>query len=95
MKKEIRNLNTSKAHQRFLSIYKTMLSYCLKCRRKDSKSQKVANAIKEKLISLTKLAVCGSRKSKFIKEREASGLLSSFEIKISLSQIPFAGSILL
>ena len=49
-----------------------MLSYCLKCRRKDSKNQKVANTIKEKLIILAKLAVCGSRKSNFIKEREAS-----------------------
>ena len=72
-----------------------MLSYCLKCRRKDSKNQKVANTIKEKLIILAKLAVCGSRKSNFIKEQEASGVLSSFEIKISLSQIPLAGSILL
>ena len=72
-----------------------MLSYCLKCRRKDSKNQKVANTIKEKLIILAKLAVCGSRKSNFIKEREASGVLSSFEIKIPLSQIPLAGSILL
>ena len=72
-----------------------MLSYCLKCRRKDSKNQKVANTIKEKLIILAKLAVCRSRKSNFIKEREASGVLSSFEIKISLSQIPLAGSILL
>ena len=72
-----------------------MLSYCLKCRRKDSKNQKVANTIKEKLIILAKLAVRGSRKSNFIKEREASGVLSSFEIKISLSQIPLAGSILL
>ena len=72
-----------------------MLSYCLKCRRKDSKNQKVANTIKEKLIILAKLAVRGSRKSNFIKEPEASGVLSSFEIKISLSQIPLAGSILL
>ena len=47
-----------------------MLSYCLKCRRKDSKNQKVANTIKEKLIILAKLAVCGSRKSNLSKSEK-------------------------
>ena len=34
MKEEIKNLKASKINQRFKSIYKTMLSYCLKCRKK-------------------------------------------------------------
>ena len=38
-----------------------------------------------------KCAVCGSKKLRFIKEQEASGLLSSLGIKTSLSQIPLVG----
>ena len=34
MKEDIKNLKTEIVHQRFYSLYKTMLSYCLKCRKK-------------------------------------------------------------
>ena len=37
---------------------------------------------------LLKCEVCDSKKSKFIKDQEASGLLSSLEIKTPLSKIP-------
>ena len=43
---------------------------------------------------LSKCAVCGIKKSKFIKEQEASGLLSDLGIKTPLSKIPIAGPIL-
>ena len=33
MKEELRNLKTSTVNQRFWSIYKTTLSYCLRCRK--------------------------------------------------------------
>ena len=36
-------------------------------------------------------AICESKKSKFIKQQQASGLLSSLGIKIPLSTIPLAG----
>ena len=39
---------------------------------------------------LSKCAVCDSKKTKFIKEKEASGLLSSLGIKASLSKIPLS-----
>ena len=39
-------------------------------------------------------AVCGSKKSRFIKEHEARGLLRSLGIKTPLSQISIVGSIL-
>ena len=39
-------------------------------------------------------AVCGSKKLRFIKEQEASGLLSSLGIKITFSQIPLVGPLL-
>ena len=43
MKEEIKNLKTQTVHQRFQSICKTMLSYCLKCRKNtESKNWKVA-----------------------------------------------------
>ena len=43
---------------------------------------------------LSNFAVCDSKKSRFIKEQEASGLLSSLEIKRHLSKIPLVGPIL-
>ena len=33
-------------------------------------------------------AMCGSKKSRFIKEQEASGVLSSFRLKTQLNKIP-------
>ena len=43
---------------------------------------------------LSKCAVCDSKKSKFIKEQEASGLLSSLGIKTPLSKISLVGPLL-
>ena len=43
---------------------------------------------------LSKRAICGSKKSKFIKNQEAKGLLSSLGLKTSLSKIPLLGDIL-
>ena len=41
MKQETKNLKASTVYQRFQSIYKTMLSYCLKCRKNtESKNPK-------------------------------------------------------
>ena len=61
-----------------------MLSYCLKSRKKiKSKNPEVARARKGRIILLSKCIVCDSKKSKFIKEQETSGLLSSLEIKTS------------
>ena len=52
-----------------------MLTYCLKCKKDtesvDSKMLKTKNG---RLMLLSKCAVCGSKKSKFIKEQEAKGL---------------------
>ena len=47
-----------------------------------------------RIMLLSKFAVYDSKKSKFIKEQGASGLLSSLGIKIPLSQIPLVGSLL-
>ena len=43
---------------------------------------------------LSKCAICGTKKSRFIKEQEASELLSSLGIKAPLNKIPLLGYIL-
>ena len=40
-----------------------------------------------KIMLLSKCAVCASKKSKFMKQQEASGLLSSLELKTPFSKI--------
>ena len=41
-----------------------------------------------KLVLLSKFVVCSSKKSRFIKEQEAKGLLSNLRIKTPLGKIP-------
>ena len=43
---------------------------------------------------LSKWAICGSKKPKFIKNQEAKGILSSLGIKTPLSKIPLLGDVL-
>ena len=72
-----------------------MLSYCLKCRKiTDSKNPKVVKSKYARIMLLSKCPVCNSKKSKFIKEQEARGLLSSLGIRTCLSQIPLLGLLL-
>ena len=72
-----------------------MLSYCLKCRKNtESTNPKVARTKNRKIMPLLKCAVCDRKMSKFIKEQEASGLLSTLEIKAPLSKIPLVGPLL-
>ena len=42
---------------------------------------------------LSKCVVCGSKKSKFIKKQEASGISSNLGIRMPLSKIPVLGDI--
>ena len=72
-----------------------MWSYCFKCRKKtEGKNPKVATIKNGRTISLWKCAVCSTKKSKFVKEQKASGLLSSLWIKTPLSKIPLVGLLL-
>ena len=43
---------------------------------------------------LSKCAICGSKKSRFIKNQEAKGLLSNLGVKTPLSKVPILGDIL-
>ena len=69
-----------------------MLAYCLKCRKntknKDAKMVKTKNG---RLALLSKCPICGSKKSIFVKEQEAEGLLCNLGIKTPLSKILLLG----
>ena len=72
-----------------------MLSYCLKCRKNtESINPKVSKTINGKTMILLKCAICGSKKSKFINEQQAKGLLSNLGIRTTLNKIPLLGDIL-
>ena len=70
-----------------------MLSYCFKCRKNtESKILQIVETENRRTMLLSKCPVCDSKKSKFIKEQGASGLLSSLGIKTLLSKISSVGS---
>ena len=72
-----------------------MLSYCLKCKRNtESINPKVLKSTNGKAIILSKCTICGSKKSKFIKQQEAKGLLSNLGLRTPLNKIPVLGDIL-
>ena len=69
-----------------------MSSFGLMCREKtDSKNAMVTNTNIVKLIILLK---CDTKKWNFIKEQEASGLLSNLGLKTPISKIPLVGTLL-
>ena len=69
--------------------------YCLNCRKNtESKNLKVAMKKVGRIMLLSQFAVRDSKKSKFIKEKEAGGLLSYLEIKTPLNKIPSLGPLL-
>ena len=68
--------------------------YCLNCK-------KNAKNINPKILStsngkamISKSAISGSKKSRFIKNQEAKGLFSNFGIKMPLNKVPIWGDIL-
>ena len=72
-----------------------MLSYCLNCRKNtESKNPKSLRTKNGRIMVFSKCEVCENKKSKFIKEQEASGLLSSLGLKTPLSKTPLVGPIL-
>ena len=75
-------------------MYK-MESYCLKCKKYTKNiNPQLSSTSNGKTMILSKCAICGSKKSKFIKQQEAKGLLSKLGIKTPLSKIPILGDIL-
>ena len=72
-----------------------MKSNCLKCR-KDTENidSKVSNTSNGRKTILSKYSVCGSKKSRFIKNQEAKGLLGNLSVRAPLSKVPILGNIL-
>ena len=72
-----------------------MKLYCLKCR-KDTEDidSRVSNASNGRNTMLSKCSVCGSKKSRVIKNQEAKGLLSNLGVRAPLRKVPILGDIL-
>ena len=70
-------------------------SYCLKCRKNtENINPRVSKTSNGKTMLLSKCAICGGKKSRFIKNQEAKGLLSNLGDRILLHKIPILGDIL-
>ena len=75
--------------------YKTMSLYCFNCKKNtESINLRVSKTSNGKTMSSSKCTICGSKKSRFIKNQETSGLLHSLVIKTPLSKIPLLANFL-
>ena len=64
-----------------------MKSYCLKCRKDNENiNHNVLGTNNGKAMILSKCSICGSKKSRFIKNQEAKGLLSNLGLRTPLSK---------
>ena len=73
-----------RSHQRY-----KMNSYCVVCKKKtDSANPKPFRTKNNRLMIKSICKVCGNKKSTFVKEQDAAGLLSSLGIKTPLANIP-------
>ena len=66
-----------------------MKIYCVKCRKDTGNiDPKMVRTKNNKLNTQSKCSVCGIRKSRFVKEQEAKGLLNNLGVKTPASKIP-------
>ena len=69
-------------------IKETMQTYCVSCRKSTgNKDAKVIRTKNGKLQMKSHCSVCRNKKSRFVKEQEARGILSSLGIRTPLSKI--------
>ena len=72
-----------------------MKSYFLKCRKDtDNVNPKISKTSNGRTMVLSNCAICNSKKSRFIRNQEAKGLLSNLGIRTPLSKVPILGDIL-
>ena len=72
-----------------------MKTYCLKCKTNtDNIDPKMFRTKNNRLLMQSKCSVCKNKKSRFIKEQGAKGLLSNLGIKSPLSKIPLLNVLL-
>ena len=66
-----------------------MRTYCVKGRKDtDNIDSKIFKTKNNRLLMQSKCSNCKNKKSRFVKEQEAKGLLSNLGIKTPLSKIP-------
>ena len=64
-------------------------TYCLVCKKHTKNDNpKIVRNRQNKLMIQSNCATCGSKKSRFIKEEQAMGILSNLGIKTPLSKVP-------
>ena len=72
-----------------------MKSHCLKCRKNtENINPRVSKTSNDRSMVLSKCLICGSKKSRFIKNQKAKWLLSNLVVKTPLSKVPILGDIL-
>ena len=71
-----------------------MKSYCLRCRKDTENINPRFSNTSNGRTMISKCAICGSKKSRFIKNQEAKGLLSKLGVRTPLSKVPILGYIL-
>ena len=72
-----------------------MKSHYLNCRKNtENINSRVSKTSNNRTTILSKCTKCGSKKSRFIKNQEAKGLLSSLGIRTPLSKVPMLADIL-
>ena len=65
-----------------------MNTYCLKCKKDTANiDPKMVKTKNNRLLIQSKCNVCGTKKSRFVNEQDAKGLLSNLGIKTPLSKI--------
>ena len=66
-----------------------MKTYCLKCKTNtDNIDPKMFKTKNNRLLMQSKCSVSKNKKSRFVKEQDAKGLLSNLGIRTPLSKIP-------
>ena len=71
-----------------------MESCCLKCKKiTENIDPKISSTSNGKAMILSKCEICNDKKSRFIRNQEAKGLLSKLGIKTPLSNVPILGDI--
>ena len=72
-----------------------MKSYCLKCRKNtENTNPRVSKTSNGRTMVLSRCAISGSKKSRFVKNQEAEGLLSNLGVRTPLSKVPILGDTL-
>ena len=70
-----------------------MNTYCVKCKKDTSNINPKMVKTKNNRLLMQSKCVCGTKKSRFLKEQDAKGLLSNLGIKTPLSKIPLMNAL--